>query len=99
MKRLLTQVLLSLTLAALALTATAQGRHDEKPHGMKSTEQAAMVEPKVHPGGRHDVASHKSAIAASKKGSADKKSAATGKAEPGKTEVGKGEPSKVEAGK
>ena len=53
---------------ALAATVSAQGRHDEKPHGTtKPAEGATISEPKVHPGGRHDEQSHKSAIAAQKK--------------------------------
>lgn len=71
MKRLIARIRLSMIVAAaasvLSVSALAQGRHDEKPHGMKEIEKKEMAEPKVHPGGRHDEAAHKAAIRASKK--------------------------------
>lgn len=80
---------------ALAGAVAAQGRHDEKPHGMsKPAEAATISEPKVHPGGRHDEQAHKSAIAtekkSAKKGSDAKASAKSSSAAPAKAASGPG---------
>ena len=58
-----------LLLAALVLSSPVLAqRHDDKPHGMTKPPQGATIsDPKVHPGGRHDEASHKQAITAQKK--------------------------------
>ena len=69
-------VLTALLASTVAFSAMAQGRHDEKPHGMKQIEEREMVEPKVHPGGpRHNEQGHKAAIKAQK----DKRAAAAKK--------------------
>lgn len=85
MTSLFARIRLPLVVAAaasvLSVSALAQGRHDEKPHGMKEIEKKEMAEPRVHPGGRHDEAAHKAAIRASKK---DAKGEAKARLEPTK---------------
>jgi hypothetical protein len=72
-------VMLAVVVASsLAVNAFAQGRHDEKPHGMKQVEERELVEPKVHPGGRHPEQSHKAAIKAQQ----ERRAAAAKKAAP-----------------
>jgi hypothetical protein len=72
----------TVALSAMAVAAVAQGRHDDKPHGMKKLEEREMPEPKEHPGGpRHNEQSHKAAIRASQEKAA-KKAEATKAAPP-----------------
>lgn len=55
------KILVFLMTAALATTALAQGRHDEKPHGQQKPAQTAKEgEAKGQPmaGGRHDERPH-----------------------------------------
>jgi hypothetical protein len=60
-------------LSAVAVAAEAQGRHDDKPHGMNQLEEREMADPKVHAGGpRHDEQGHKAAIRASQQKAAKK---------------------------
>jgi hypothetical protein len=71
--------LAALLATTVAFSALAQGRHDEKPHGMKQIEEREMAEPRVHPGGpRHNELGHKAAIKAQKdrRAAAAKKDAA-----------------------
>jgi len=58
MKRIIVAVIASALGAAVALTAVAQGRHDEKPHGLSkpATEQSEASGPST--GGRHDERPH-----------------------------------------
>ena len=73
-------------LSALAMGAGAQGRHDDKPHGMKKLDEREMADPKVHPGGpRHSEQGHKAAIKASQDRAA-KKSEPTKAAPPAQKE-------------
>lgn len=77
MKRKQLQIILAATLTTLVSVAFAQGRHDEKPHGLMSPGASKQTERKSPPmtGGRHDEKPHgmtkKSKPARS--GTADKK--------------------------
>lgn len=55
MKQALKTTALLVAFAALSTTAFAQGRHDEKPHGMKKGSSSATEESRASgTGGRHD---------------------------------------------
>ena len=55
MKEALKTIALLAALAAFSTTAIAQGRHDEKPHGMKKPAPTASEESRASgTGGRHD---------------------------------------------
>ena len=55
MKKALKTIALLAAFAAFSTTAVAQGRHDEKPHGMKKAPSSAIEESRASgTGGRHD---------------------------------------------
>ncbi len=69
------QTLVFALTAAMAMTAFAQGRHDEKPHGQQKPAQASQEGESKAPamtGGRHDERPHGAKKSAPKKDSAGK---------------------------
>ena len=75
MKHRTMQTLVFALTAAVAMTAFAQGRHDEKPHGQQKPAQASKEGESRAPamtGGRHDERPHGPPKTAAKKDSAGK---------------------------
>lgn len=98
MKRTTIQALVIAVSLAMASTAFAQGRHDEKPHGQQKPAQAAKEgEAKSQPmaGGRHDERPHgtqKSSVKkeTANKGDMEKKEMMKGEMMKNEGEMGKG---------
>lgn len=69
------QTLVLILTASVAMTAFAQGRHDEKPHGQKKPVQSSKesgVRPPPMTGGRHDERPHGPPRKTAAKDAADK---------------------------
>lgn len=86
MKQALKTTALLVAFAALSTSAFAQGRHDEKPHGMKAPSSATEESRASGTGGRHDEGStsHGKKKPAAKKKKKEEEEAATDTAPAGK---------------
>ena len=78
MQRIMLMIITALLGTALSLSAAAQGRHDEKPHGSTKPSATSSEEPKGPGyGGRHDEKPHGTPKKASSKKKAEKAESST----------------------